>query len=675
MDPAAYQRARKLLGSDSGAVLAARVLGVLDALLLIGLVIAGGLLLALIDSRGITELGPSQLTVGRVQSMPRWVFNRLPLIPSSPARGRRSDRPAVVRLPDTGLYPLIAGNLGSPNPAHRFGARTLDQFLRRYWPARTNLGALNTLLIVGLLQLLMWCYVNQFRRALLSRAAVGVAATLRHQVHRQMYRLGQSALPTEGVGPVVHLFTRDVNDVRDGLIAGLDATYRLPVLGVGLLLIALFLSLKLTVFLLSLGGLVWLISRPLSHGANVEADAAARDAAVQLSLLHEDLAMLRTVRVYGAEAIVKQRFDEHLERHREADYRRLTTEGRRNPTTLLLVGAAGFLAAGMIGYSVLEDRPGRINLATGLLLIGSLLALAWPIAGWFDLRRAIRQAGRSAGGIFNFLERKPELQQSVGAQFLAPLKERISLENVNLDGPTGRTLLAGVTAEIPARTKTAIMGSDEEAKHALACLIPRLIDPKVGRVRMDGLDLREVTLESLRAQVALVLQHDLIYTDTVTANIGLNDPSFGLPRIIEAAKIAHAHHFIQELPHGYETIIGPLGHYLRPDEQYRIALARAFLHDPSLVVIEEPTTPLDDDTKHLIDDTIDRFSPGRTFIFLPHRLSTIRKCNQVIVLHNGRVEAIGPPRDVHGQSKLYRHLQYVEFNQFATGEIEAGQMG
>src|SRR5690606_7029069 len=121
--------------------------------------------------------------------------------------------------------------------------------------------------------------------------------------------------------------------------------------------------------------------------------------------------------------------------------------------------------------------------------------------------------------------------------------------------------------------------------------------PRSGRVRMDGLDLREVTLDSLRAQVATVFQSDLIFSDTVAFNIGLGDPSYGLPRIIEAAKNAHAHHVIQDLPQGYDTYVGPLGHFLRVDEQYRIALARAWLHDPSILIVEEPAIPFDETIK------------------------------------------------------------------------------
>jgi ABC-type multidrug transport system fused ATPase/permease subunit len=218
------------------------------------------------------------------------------------------------------------------------------------------------------------------------------------------------------------------------------------------------------------------------------------------------------------------------------------------------------------------------------------------------------------------------------------------------------------------------MGQDDDSKLALACLIPRLIDPRAGRILIDGHDLRDVTLDSVRAQVATVLQADLVFTDSVLVNIGLGDPMNTLPRVIEAAKVAHAHHFIQDLPHGYDTTIGPLGHYLKPDEQFRIALARAYLHDPSIVIVEEPSVPIDDDTRHFIDDTLSRLAIGRTLIVLPHRLATVRTCDHVIVLQNGRLEDAGSPLQLQSESKLYRHLLYVEFNEFATGELEAGRI-
>jgi ATP-binding cassette, subfamily B, bacterial len=164
----------------------------------------------------------------------------------------------------------------------------------------------------------------------------------------------------------------------------------------------------------------------------------------------------------------------------------------------------------------------------------------------------------------------------------------------------------------------------------------------------------------------MVMQHNLVFNDTVANNIGCGDPGFSVPQIMEAAKVAHAHQFIQKLPQGYETPIGEMGQPLRLGEQFRIALARAILRDPALLIIEEPQMPLDEETKALLDDTFARVLPGKTVILLPHRLSTIRGCDRVFLLYEGRIEASGEHRELLAQSDLYRHLQYLEFNEFAA---------
>jgi ATP-binding cassette subfamily B protein len=211
----------------------------------------------------------------------------------------------------------------------------------------------------------------------------------------------------------------------------------------------------------------------------------------------------------------------------------------------------------------------------------------------------------------------------------------------------------------------ALVGPEDMQKHALVYLIPRFLDPAGGEIRIDRKNLRWVTFDSLRAGLAIVLQHNLVFNDTVANNIGCGDASYQLPRIIEAAKIAHCHKFIQELPQGYETPIGEMGHPITLGDKFRIALARAILRDPSLLISEEPHLPLDDDSKSLLDDTYTRILPGRTAIFLPHRLSTIRSCDKIFLIYEGRIEASGDHRELLASSELYRHLQYLEFNEFA----------
>ncbi len=657
MPAAAYDRARKLWNPRQGAVLWAKVLGVVHSLLVLMAILLGGLLSALVTSQGQAWHAPVE---GEASS---WF--------ATDAIGSRATDGKIL-YQNTGLYPIVANNESPPSPGpHRFVARVVNSFLRRMPTLRNNTGALTTLLALGLVLFFALSIVAKWRRGAIAEASQESATNLRRQIHRQLYRLGQSSLPSEGTGPVMNLFTREVNDIREGLAEELGRLYRVPVLFAGLLIIALVISVPTTLFLATLGGLTWLAVRHLNRSAELASVLATREAAIQLCLLQEDFGLIRTVRVHGVENYDKQRFDEHLERHRDAEVRRVLNETKTSPTATLLICAASTLAVGFLARAVVANGESP---AAALLLVAALMALVQPAMDWMKMKRALRQASRSAEGVFSYLERKPELHQTGGAKFLSPIKERISFENVTLENGSGRVLLDGLTVEIPAKSKTSIMSLDEEAKTALVCLIPRLIDPKVGRVRVDGIDLRDVTLESVRAQVAIVLQADLVFSDTVLANIALGDSSYDLPRVIEAAKVAHAHHFIQDLTNGYDTMIGPLGTYLKPDQQYRIALARAFLHDPSIVIIEEPDGTMDEDTKSYVDDTLARLAPGRTLVVLPHRLSTIRSSDRVIVLHNGRVEAAGTPAEIKS-AKLFRHLQYVEFNQFAAGEIEAGQMG
>src|SRR5262249_46025198 len=323
---------------------------------------------------------------------------------------------------------------------------------------------------------------------------------------------------------------------------------------------------------------------------------------------------------------------------------------------VLLSGAGLVVAEGAFG------RPP----ASAVTLTVALVSLYWPLVRWLDNRRLMRRARESAVVLFGFLDRASSVGQAVEAEFLPPMSRQLEFDNVSLTEPgTGRKLLRGASLTVQAGQRVALVGPEDMQKHALVYLIPRFLDPTAGEIRIDRKNLRWVTFDSLRAGIAVVLQHNLVFNDTVANNIGCGDPSYPLAKIIEAAKVAHAHKFIQNLPQGYETPIGEMGHSLGRSEKFRIALARAVLRDPALLIVEEPLVPLDEDSKSLLDDTFARLLPGRTAIFLPHRLSTIRNCDKVFLLYEGRIEAAGDHKELLASSELYRHLQYLEFSEFA----------
>jgi ATP-binding cassette subfamily B protein len=503
-------------------------------------------------------------------------------------------------------------------------------------------------------------YVNSYAAA---RATIEATQRLRRAVYHHTYRLGTLAFRALGPTEAVSVLTRHLEAVHDGLYDWLTVVFREPIKFALVLIFALVVNFWLALAFLLFALLVWLIGGQIAAYFRRTGRSAGQRAANQLALIQESLMLMRLVKVYLMELFNQSRVERQLARYAAAQMRRYRGEGIYRPVFLLLGMLAALALLYLVGVVILS---GQVGVTSAIVLATALVSLYWPMESWLEHRRFLRRARESAVILFRFLERPGGVGQVVEAEFLPALSKSLEFDNVTLQEPgTGRKLLQGVTFTVPAGQRVALVGPEDTEKHAIVYLIPRFLDPTSGEIRIDRHNLRWVTLDSLRAQIAIVLQHNLVFNDTVANNIGCGDPSYTLPRIIEASKTAHAHQFIQKLPRGYETPIGEMGHPLRIGEQFRVALARAILRDPALMIIEEPLTPLDDDTKSLLDDTFARVLSGRTVILLPHRLSTIRSCDRVFLVYNGRIEAAGEHRELLAQNELYRHLQYLEFNEFA----------
>jgi ATP-binding cassette subfamily B protein len=486
---------------------------------------------------------------------------------------------------------------------------------------------------------------------------------LRRAVYYQTTRLGTQAFTSFGPSEAVSVSTRHLETVHAGLYQWLTVYFREPVKFGLLVAFTFFVNFWMSVAFLVIAVLVWMVGGQIAayfRGKGRQAELRAADALV---LIQESLMLMRLIKIYLMETFNQTRVERQLAGYAQAQLSRYRGEAFYRPFFLLLGLVATMLLLFVAGIVI---RRGDLSVTNSLILAAAIISLYWPILTFLEARRQVRRTHRSAATVFQFLDRHGGVGQAIEAELIPHLTKGIELDKVSLREPgTGRKLLTNVSLTIKAGEKVAIVGHDETEKHALVYLLPRFLDPTAGEVRIDGKNLRWVTLDSLRVQIAMVLQHNLVFNDTVANNIGCGDPTYNLQRIIDAAKIAHAHQFISKLPQGYETPIGELGQSLKLGEMFRIALARAILREPALLVIEEPATPLDEDTKGIIDDTLQRVLPGRTVIFLPHRLSTIRNCDQVFLLYEGKIEASGEHRELLNTSELYRHLQYMEFNEFA----------
>ncbi|MCP4510096.1 MAG: ATP-binding cassette domain-containing protein, partial [Fuerstiella sp.] len=212
--------------------------------------------------------------------------------------------------------------------------------------------------------------------------------------------------------------------------------------------------------------------------------------------------------------------------------------------------------------------------------------------------------------------------------------------------------------------RVALLALDKHEAQALVSLIPRFRDPLNGQVLIDGQDIRRVTLESLRAEAVSVGGQEPVFSASVLENITAGRAEISRQDAIEASKSVHAESFIRQLPKGYETPLGEHGVVLDPGQTFRLSLARAVARKPALLVIQEPEATLDEETKTMLDDAYQRICSDRTVIFLPSRLSTVKKCNRLVLIHRGRVAADGTHEELMRSSELYRHWEYMRFNVF-----------
>lgn len=536
------------------------------------------------------------------------------------------------------------------------------------WTWRVSDGGGNWYYLIGLTVLAIILAVVRaltlnFMNYAAATATLEAATRLRRSVYQQSYRQSNMALRTDAVDETVEIFAGDVERVHDGLYRQLTTVFYLPITITLLVILALALDPWLALASLMFGAAVILLGGYLAARYRDRARAAARKASGHLGQLRESLASMRLVKANLMELFNATRVERQLAEFSSASFHRFRNDSLFEPLLVFVVTLSAILALFVAGYAALNGNIG----AGRLIVLVVILAAVFPMVNSLlhDLR-VVKRARAAAVPLFQFLDRPSDVGQVVGAEFLNGIRTGIEFRSVCLREPgSGKLMLNDVNLKIKAGQRVAIVGPDDAEKRGLIYMLLRFLDPTTGDVRIDDKSIRGWTLESLRAQVGVVMWDSLIFDDTVAHNIGCGEPSVTAPHVIECAKLAHVHQFVQKMPQGYETRIGELGFKLNRHERFRIALARAILKDPSLYAIEEPAQPFDETSKAMIDDSLARVLPGKTVIFLAHRISTIRSCDLVYLIHRGQVEAFGEHRDLLARSELYKHLHYMEFNEFA----------
>jgi subfamily B ATP-binding cassette protein MsbA len=323
------------------------------------------------------------------------------------------------------------------------------------------------------------------------------------------------------------------------------------------------------------------------------------------------------------------------------------------------IGAAAVIFYG--GYSVVngQSTPGNF-----FSFLTALFMLYEPVKRLSRVNNVIQQGIAAATRVFEVMDTLPEVEEKPDAPALPPVHREIEIDHVDFRyHGEGDNILKDITVRVPAGTMVAVVGSSGAGKTTLVDLLPRFYDPQRGAIRIDGNDIREVSLTSLRAQIGVVSQHTILFNDSVRANIAYGLPEAPLAKIEEAARRANAHGFISRLRDGYDTVVGEQGMKLSGGERQRVAIARALLKDAPILILDEATSALDTESESVVQEALDALMRGRTTFVIAHRLSTVRNADLILVVEEGRIVERGSHQELLAGDTRYRSFYLKQFEE------------
>ena len=494
----------------------------------------------------------------------------------------------------------------------------------------------------------------------------GVARDFRNNLYEHFQNLPLSYFDKNRAGVLISRVTNDVGVLNRSLrvvFTTLVQDLLLVFLYLGILLV---LSWRLTLFVIAvLPVTLWIIAKIGLKLRKYSARAQGRMADIT-SVLQETISGIRVMKAFAMERFEIAKFRQATQRYFNTVMKRIRVGKLASPVTEFWGTAVGLLLLFYGGLQVLEGGVLAPKEFIGFLVV--LFSLTDPLKRLGRANSQIQEGLAAGERIFEVLDTRPSIQNSRNALSIREIKEGIRFVDVWFRYENGKNVLKHIELEIKAGETLALVGPTGSGKSTLVDLIPRFYDPYRGRVEIDGIDLRKIELGSLRRLMGIVTQETILFNDTVWNNIAYGVPQMPEEKVIQAAKAANAHDFILKLPQGYQTLIGDRGVRLSGGERQRLAIARAILKNPGLLIFDEATSALDTEAELLVQEAITRLIKGRTSIVIAHRLSTVQSADRIVVLDNGQIVQQGSHQQLMKEDGLYRILYRKQFRDNSNRE-------
>ena len=514
-----------------------------------------------------------------------------------------------------------------------------------------------TIFVIFLLKNL-FAFLESFWMAIVEQSVV---RDLREHLYEKIINQSMSFFHTNKTGDLISNITNDINAVNSSINKGLTRMFREPIMILSYLAILLSISWQLTFISIFILPVSALLIKKIGNSLKRRSHSVQERIADITSVLQETISGIKVVKAFAMEGYENSKFREFTNAHYRAVIRQFKIYRMSSPLSETMgVG----IMAGVIWYGgILVLQNQALTSEDFLRFLVILFSLLAPIKSLGDLNNNIQIALASGKRIFDVFDQPNVITEKPEAVVKKTFESSIQYDNVLFRYKGGGDpVLKGVNLQILKNQKIAFVGSSGAGKTTLVNLLPRFYDVTGGNILIDGVDVRDMTLASLRSLMGIVTQEVILFNDTVANNIAYGLDRYSQTEIERAAKLANAFDFISEMPEGFQTMIGERGMLLSGGQRQRISIARAILKNPPILIFDEATSSLDSESEFLIQEAIENLMKDRTVFIIAHRLSSIVNSDKIVVLENGKVLDEGSNEELLERSGRYRQLYDLQFS-------------
>ena len=517
------------------------------------------------------------------------------------------------------------------------------------------------LIAAGILVVMFTRGVFYYRqRYLVSYVGQRVIIDVRSVLFRKFQKMPLSYYDRQQTGTVMSYITNDVSAMQSAIVDNLIELVTESSILIGSLGMMIYLDWKLSLLTLMtiplVGFAMKIFGRKLKRSSTVIQERAAEIT----SLLQESISAIRVVKSFVRETYEIRRFEEQNWRNFQAAMKNVKLSSLLTPTVEFLAAIAVTFIVWFGGYEVVNEV---ITAGELVAFLTYAVNLANPVKRLSRVYAAIQKAMAAADRVFEVMDLDEKITDVPGAKPLPPIQGQVEFKDITFSYKEGQPALQHISLKAEPGQMIALVGPSGSGKSTIANLIPRFYDVDSGTIAIDGHDIRQVTADSLREQIGLVPQETMLFSTTVMENIRYGRLDATDEEVVEAARAANAEEFIKDLPEGYDTKLGERGLNLSGGQRQRLAIARAILKNPRVLILDEATSALDTESEKIVQDALDKLMVGRTSFVIAHRLSTIFNADQIFVVENGQLREHGTHEELLAAGGLYSNLYNIQFRQ------------